>query len=158
MHFASEQPNDAPPPQPFISIGKLSIDSSTNEPMKIDIAGALSAIKIHVPLVQLVKIPHVKDGIAKVLGFQEKKQNDAQGVLAVEESEDAPIILSNMLPAENNNPKNKPFFISLSVGNLLLHNCMFDSGASTNVMPLAVMKRLGLKISRPYKNICAMDS
>ena len=35
---------------------------------------------------------------------------------------------------------------------------MIDSGASTNVMPLTVMKRLGLKTTRPYKNVCAIDS
>ena len=34
---------------------------------------------------------------------------------------------------------------------------MFKSGASTNVIPLAMMKRLGLQVSRPYMNVCAMD-
>jgi hypothetical protein len=75
----------------------------------------------------------------------------------VDESEDAPIILQTMHKICNN-PKNQPFFISLTVKNFFLHNCMLDSGASTNVMSLKVMEHLGLKISRPYKNICAMES
>jgi hypothetical protein len=50
-----------------------------------------------------------------------------------------------------------PFYLSLRVKNLLLHNCMLDSGESTNVIPLIVMHQLGLKITRPYRNICAMD-
>jgi ribonuclease HI len=44
------------------------------------------------------------------------------------------------------------------VNNRLLHNCMLDSGASSNVMTKKVMEQLNLRISRPYHNICAMDS
>jgi hypothetical protein len=35
---------------------------------------------------------------------------------------------------------------------------MLDSGASLNVMTKKVMEQLNLRISRPYHNICAMDS
>lgn len=35
---------------------------------------------------------------------------------------------------------------------------MLDSGASTNVMTRKVMEQLNLSISRPYYNICSMDS
>lgn len=34
---------------------------------------------------------------------------------------------------------------------------MLDSSTSTNVMTLKVMNELGLKISRPYKNVQAVD-
>jgi hypothetical protein len=51
-----------------------------------------------------------------------------------------------------------PFYISLLVNGLLLWNCMLDSGASTNVMTLEVMNELGLTVSRPYRNVQAMDS
>jgi hypothetical protein len=35
---------------------------------------------------------------------------------------------------------------------------MLDSGASSNVMTRKVMEQLNLRISRPYHNVCAMDS
>jgi hypothetical protein len=35
---------------------------------------------------------------------------------------------------------------------------MLDSGATSNVMTKRVMEQLNLRISRPYHNICAMDS
>lgn len=35
---------------------------------------------------------------------------------------------------------------------------MLDSGASANIMPLTVMKQLGLNISRPYKRVCGFNS
>ena len=50
-----------------------------------------------------------------------------------------------------------PFYISLQVKNLLFQNCLLDSEASTNVMPLKTMQQLLLKVKRPYQNICSMD-
>jgi ribonuclease HI len=44
------------------------------------------------------------------------------------------------------------------VNDKVLHNCMLDSGASSNVMTKKVMEQLNLRISRPYHNICALDS
>lgn len=40
----------------------------------------------------------------------------------------------------------------------MLHNYMLDIGATSNVMPLKIMEKLGLKISRPYKNLFGFDS
>jgi hypothetical protein len=65
------------------------------------------------------------------------------------------VILQNW---DRGNEKNQPFFLSLLVNNHILHNCMLDSGASSNVMTKKVMEQLNLRISRPYHNICAMDS
>jgi hypothetical protein len=41
---------------------------------------------------------------------------------------------------------------------LRLNNYMLDSRASTNVISLKVMKQLGLKKTRPYGNVCGIDS
>jgi hypothetical protein len=37
-----------------------------------------------------------------------------------------------------------PFYITLTVHDHLLHNCMLDSGASHNLMPKVIMEKLGL--------------
>ena len=37
-----------------------------------------------------------------------------------------------------------PFYISLLLHDFTLHNCMLDSGASHNLMPLSFMKELNL--------------
>ena len=34
---------------------------------------------------------------------------------------------------------------------------MLDLGASSNIMTKKVMEKMGLKITRPYQNVCAMD-
>ena len=51
-----------------------------------------------------------------------------------------------------------PFYVSLVIHDLLLHNCMLDLGASHNILPLSVMEQLGIQINRPYKDLCSFDS
>jgi ribonuclease HI len=51
-----------------------------------------------------------------------------------------------------------PFYISLNIHDLILHNAMLDSGASHNLMPKAVMEKLGLEVTRPYKDLHSFDS
>ena len=51
-----------------------------------------------------------------------------------------------------------PFYISLRIHNLFLHNAMLDSGASHNLMPKMIMDNLGLDITRLYKDLCSFDS
>lgn len=74
-----------------------------------------------------------------------------------EATEDCPIVMQAMNHGRKNDSHN-PFYITLLINDMLLHNCMIDSGASTNVMSLKVMNQLGLRTTRPYRNACAMDS
>ena len=51
-----------------------------------------------------------------------------------------------------------PFYISLIVHDMFLHNAMFDSDASHNLIPRMIMEGLGLNITRPYKDLFSFDS
>lgn len=51
-----------------------------------------------------------------------------------------------------------PFYISLIIHNMFLHNSMLDSNASHNLMPKVIMDNLGLDITRPYKDLYSFDS
>ena len=53
------------------------------------------------------------------------------------EAIDIPIVLNSVDPKIEDHP---PFYVSLLVDNLLLHNCMLDSSASLNVMTRKVME------------------
>ena len=46
-----------------------------------------------------------------------------------------------------------PFYINLNI-----HNAIFDSGASHNMMPKIVTKKLGLEVTRPYKDLFSFHS
>jgi hypothetical protein len=69
--------------------------------------------------------------------------------------EDPPVVLTSRDRTKEENP---PFFVSLEINDQWLHNCMYDSGASSNIITKGIMQRLGLKVTRPYHNVCAMDS
>jgi hypothetical protein len=59
---------------------------------------------------------------------------------------------------ENSRDYVAPFYITLTVHDHLLHNYMLDSGASHNVMPKYIMDRVGLEITRPYRDPYSFDS
>ena len=51
-----------------------------------------------------------------------------------------------------------PFYLSLNVHDMILHNDLLDSGASHNIMPKVVVDSFGLEINRPYKDLYSFDS
>lgn len=44
------------------------------------------------------------------------------------------------------------FYVDLNILDKILHNVMLNSGASHNLMPQAIMEKLNLDITRPYKS------
>jgi hypothetical protein len=46
-----------------------------------------------------------------------------------------------------------PFYIILELQNLHLHDFLYDSKASHLLLLLAIMEKLGLDITRPYKEL-----
>jgi hypothetical protein len=63
-----------------------------------------------------------------------------------QDEDDLPIVLYDE-NIHRKSGKNAPLFISLLINGSTLHNCMLDSGAYTNIMPLRVKQQLGLEIS-----------
>jgi len=51
-----------------------------------------------------------------------------------------------------------PFYISLNIHDKILHNEILDSGASHNLIPRAIMEKLGLDITKPYIDLYSFDS
>jgi hypothetical protein len=73
--------------------------------------------------------------------------------------DDHPTILFGPRVEENSDAEEvPPFYVSLKIHDMTLHNAMLDSGASHNLMPKVVMDQLGLDITRPYKDLFSFDS
>jgi hypothetical protein len=123
-----------------------------NSELNIDLGGWLSNAKMLVPVSKIMKIPSQREKLLRAIDCPSQKSVD---IPPTRTYQDAPVILQNM---DRGNEKNRPFFLSLLVNDFILHNCMLDSGATSNVMTKRVMEQLNLRISRPYHNICAMDS
>ena len=59
---------------------------------------------------------------------------------------------------DEQNEEVPPFYVSLNIHDMTLHNAMLDSGASHNLMPKVIMERMGLIIAKPYKDFFSFDS
>jgi hypothetical protein len=127
-------------------------DVYASSDLNIDLGGWLSNAKMLVPVSGLMKIPSQREKLLRAIDCPSQKSVDPPPSRTYQ---DAPVILQNM---DRGNEKNRPFYLSLLVNDFILHNCMLDSGATSNVMTKKVMEQLNLRISRPYHNICAMDS
>jgi ribonuclease HI/transposase InsO family protein len=129
--------------------------------LSIDLGSWISSAKMLVPVSDLLKIPSQKEKLLKAINVPDnKKVEKNQEVDKSQEKEskkqsDPPVILTSRDRTKEENP---PFFVSLEINDQWLHNCMYDSGASSNIITKGIMQRLGLKVTRPYQNICAMDS
>jgi hypothetical protein len=51
-----------------------------------------------------------------------------------------------------------PFYINLTIHDHILHKCMLESRASHNLIPKVIMEKLGLDITKPYKDLFSFDS
>lgn len=51
-----------------------------------------------------------------------------------------------------------PFYVTLTIHDIMLHYCMLKFGASHNLMPKSVMEDLGLEITKLYHDLYSFDS
>jgi hypothetical protein len=113
----------------------------------------INKIKIIVPLVELAKTLMYRKKIAKTINFSDAESHT--NVINLED--DRPTI---MFGPHIKNAKYffAPFYITLTVHDHLLHKCMLDLGASHNLMPKVIMEKLGLEVTRPYRDLYSFDS
>lgn len=66
------------------------------------------------------------------------------------------VVLSPMM--ENYDDSSPSFYVSLTIHDKILHNCLLDIGASHNLTPKVVMDELGLDITKPGHDLFSFDS
>ena len=76
----------------------------------------------------------------------------------LELTDDTPIIVLGPRVEDTDEEDAPPFYVSLNIHDMILHNSMLDSGASHNLMPRVVVESLGLEITRPYKDLYSFNS
>jgi hypothetical protein len=130
----SKSPEVLPPKTP--KADKITLD--------FDFEGALSKMHVNVPLKEAVKIPSIKERFNTFFS-------------GTAEPMDPPI----MLQADHfriQYGENPPFFMTLMMNNKYLNNCMLDTSVGANMMSLKVMQQMGIKVTRPYRNVCGFES
>jgi hypothetical protein len=121
-------------------------------PPPFNFENEMAKIKIFVPFNELIKKGEYRDQIIKML-----KMEETPDTLNVQD--DHPAILFGPRVEETGDTEDvPPFYVSLKIHDMTLHNAMLDSGTSHNLMPKVVMDELGLDITRPYKDLFSFDS
>jgi hypothetical protein len=134
----------AVPSPPVLDQPPQSVPANEDLHLNIDVPIMIRKMNMVVPMVEMCKIPSVRKEVLKTLKIQD-------------EAGDPPVILNTMYYG-NRREDNPPFYLSLDINGFRLNNCMLNSGASANVMPLKVMRQIGLRTTRPYGNVCGIDS
>jgi len=112
----------------------------------------MAKIKIYVPFKELIKKGEYYEKFIKMI-----KMGGTPDTLNIQCDHHA--ILFGLHVEETSDTKDvPPFYVSLKIHEMTLHNAMLDSGVSHNLMPKVIMDELGLEITRAYKDLFSFDS
>ena len=139
------------------SKGKITELEETNKANQgFNFENELNKLKIPIQLIELMKIPSFKDPTYRMLKSQETGLSS--DVINLHDKHPNFFIGAppNHLEKKIDHPP--PFYVTLTIHEQMLHNCLLDSGASHNLMPKAVMESLGISITRPYHDMFYFDS
>ena len=65
--------------------------------------------------------------------------------------------VDGILIGRKSRPQTSPFLLTFEIFNRNVHNCLVDSGASSNVMPYSVCKKLNAEPQIRKTNIIQLD-
>ena len=103
--------------------------------MNYDIVDDLKKIKANVLLFEMCKVPQQKEILLRALEESDEKpptDNQPQGEEEIGETS----------VGGESKCKHPPFLLSFEIFNHNVHNCLADLGASINVMPISVCKKI----------------
>jgi hypothetical protein len=164
------QPEVSPINPPSTSEQKNMVDkpelmSQGRAPTPFSLEGELAKIKIPIPLTELMNKDGYRSQVIKALAIEPNIGTKALTIGSTNHSDtvnltdDQPeLLFGPEVDGRDDTGEVAPFYISLNIHDLILHNAMLDSGASHNLMPKAVMEKLGLEVTRPYKDLHSFDS
>jgi len=111
----------------------------------------MAKIKIYVPFNELIRKGEYQEQIIKML-----KMGGTPDTLNVQD--DHPAVHFGLCIEETSDTEDvPPFYVSLKVHDMTLHNTMLYSDMSHNLMTKVIMDELGLDITRPYKDLFSFD-
>ena len=103
--------------------------------MDYDNVEDIKKVKANISLFEMCKVPQQKERLLKALEASNERL-PANNRLKEEEE------IGETSSGGNSKSKNPPFLLTFEIFNHNVHNCLVDSGASVNVMPISVCKRI----------------
>jgi hypothetical protein len=127
--------------------------------------GELAKLKIPIPLSELMNKNAYRSQVIKDLriklaigatSLNVESSHHSNTINLVDDQLE--LLFGPEVDSQTGNGVMAPFYNILNIHDLKLHNNMLDSGASHNLMPKAVMEKLGLEVTRTYKDLHSFDS
>ena len=147
-----ELPKQAAPKEKDLPREEIKRDLIERSAPPFNLQADISKIKIAIPFNEILRIPEYRGQLSHMI-----KSEESFDTLNLQD--DRPkIMFGPCAQASLKSEDVPPFYISLTIHDMFLHNAMFDSGASHNLMPKIIMECLGLDITRPYKDLYSFDS
>ena len=106
----------------------------TEHKMDYDIAEDIKKVRENISLFEMCNVPQQKEKLLKALEVS-KEMLPTDNQPQEEEIGEASM-------GGKPKSKNPPFLLTFEIFNHNVHNCLVDSGASVNVMPLSVCKKI----------------
>jgi ribonuclease HI len=136
----------------------ISIHTHDSPKLYYNVVEYLKKLKANVLVMDICRIPQQKYLLLQALSSVENlTTSDVQEKnLPPMDSESKPTI-NTYLEGRKERPFVPPFLLTFEDFNKNLHNCLVDSKASSNVMPLAICNKLGIVPLKHDKNFIQMD-
>jgi hypothetical protein len=118
----------------------------------------LKKLKANISVMDICRIPQQKDFMLQALSSVEDPTTDngQKKNLSPTDLVRKPTV-NTYSEGRKERPFVPPFLLTFEVFNRNLHNCLVDSGASSNVMPLAVCNKLGVVPLKSDKHVIQLD-
>jgi hypothetical protein len=146
-------------------VDKLELISQSRVHTPFNLEGELAKVKIPIPLSELMTKNIYRSQVIKALTIEPDIVTKALTIGSTNHSDimnltydQLDLLFGPEVDGRDDNGDVAPFYISLNIHDLILHNVMLDLGASYNLMPKVVMEKLGLKVTRPYKDLHSFHS
>lgn len=124
------------------------------------IANALTQMKVSLLFLEMMKFPEYREKnlrmITDVSG--DKVKEHKQGGQDNNGEHDPALAIYLGSTIIKNSSQVDPFYLTLMINNKMIKNCMIDSGATINVMPVGFMKELGMGTHTTFGKCYAMDN
>jgi hypothetical protein len=119
--------------------------------MKYNVVKDLSKLRITLPFTEVVKIDQQRENFLRLLSDPSEKVEVV--VTSLKQSQNkSSVKLSGKIP---------PFYMSIENHDVALHDCLVYTGATNNIMPLAVIEASSMNCTKYYEtgdSIYAIDS
>jgi hypothetical protein len=118
----------------------------------------LKNLKANVSIMDMCRIPQQKDFLLQSLKSIKSPMTitDLGEVLAPIDPKNKPNVNACSVDKKGK-PFVPPFLLMFEVFNMNLHNCLVDSGASSNVMSLSIYKKLNAVSLKSDKHVIQLD-